>query len=93
VIFLFFRGAYLTVYIRAGTSVDVERVFSQGRLLLPYIRNRLSSESTRALLCLGDWSRHGLVKDADIKAAAILPDVNGQEPPLVAGWDDIAKVA
>lgn len=68
----------------------MERVFSQGRLLLPYIRNRLSSESTRALLCIGDWSRHGLVKYGDLKAAAILPDVNGQEPPLPSGWDNIA---
>lgn len=68
----------------------MERVFSQGRLLLPYIRNRLSSESTRALLCLGDWSRRGLVKDADIKAAALLPDVSGEEPPLATGWDNIA---
>jgi hypothetical protein len=74
---------------RAGTSVDVERVFSQGRLLLPYIRNRLSSESTRALLCLGNWSLRGYVKDNDIKAAALLPDVNGEEPPLASGWDDI----
>jgi hypothetical protein len=67
----------------------VKRVFSQGRLLLPYVRNRLSSESTRALLCLGDWSRLGIVKDTDIKPAALLPDVNGNEPPIVAGWDDI----
>jgi hypothetical protein len=29
------------------------------------------------------------VKDADIKAAALLPDVSGEEPPLVDGWDNI----
>lgn len=58
-------------------------------MLLPYVRNRLSSESTRALLCLGDWFRHGLVKISDIKAAAILPDVNGEEPELATGWDNI----
>ena len=72
-----------------ATSVAVERVFSQGRLLLPYVRNRLSSESTRALLCLGDWSPRGLVKDSDIKGAALLPDVAGEESDLEDGWDAI----
>jgi hypothetical protein len=28
-----------------ATSVAVERVFSQGRLVLPYVHNRLSAES------------------------------------------------
>lgn len=83
----FFHACILTS--KLGTSVEVERVFSQGRLLLPYIRNRLSSESTRALLCLGDWCRRGFVKDGDIKAAALLPDVAGEEPPLAIGWDSI----
>jgi hypothetical protein len=82
--------AYSILLHKTGTSVDVERVFSQGRLLLPYVRNRLSSESTRALLCLSDWSRRGLLRDSDIKPAAILPDVNGEEPPLPADWDKIA---
>jgi hypothetical protein len=67
----------------------MERVFSQGHQLLPYVCNRLSSESMRALLCLIDWSRHGLVRDSEFKAAAILPDVNGQEPPLPNDWDKI----
>jgi len=39
-----------------ATSVDVERTFSQGRLVLSHVRNRLSVQSTRALLCLGVWS-------------------------------------
>ena len=42
-----------------------------------------------ALLCFGDWVQHGLVKDVDIKAAALLLDVIGKEAELVAGWDDI----
>jgi len=84
-----FSDVYLTDA-HQGTSIDVERVFSQGRLLLPYVWNHLSLESTHALLCLGDWSCRGLVKDSNIKAAAILPDVNGQEPPLGNDWDDIA---
>jgi len=76
----------LLTYMTA-TSVAVEHVFSQGRLVLPYIRNRLSAQSTRALLCLGDWSLRGLVKDGDVKAAAVLPDVQGEEPELTEGWD------
>ena len=68
----------------------MERIFSQGRLLLPYVRNRLTSESTRALLCIGEWSKRGLVKDADIKVAALQPGLDClREPPLTAGWDNI----
>jgi hypothetical protein len=44
----------------------------------------------RTLLCLGNWSRLGLVKDADIKPTALLSDVNSDKPPIVAEWDDIA---
>ncbi|EIW62753.1 uncharacterized protein TRAVEDRAFT_112599, partial [Trametes versicolor FP-101664 SS1] len=58
-----------------ATSVDVERVFSRGRLLLPYVRNRLSAQSTRASMCLGTWSVHGLVLASDFAAAAQLPDL------------------
>jgi hypothetical protein len=79
----------IVIDLSTATSVAVERVFSQGRLVLPYIRNRLSAESTRALLCLGDWSLRGLVKDGDVKAAAVLPDVEGEEPQLTEGWDKI----
>lgn len=67
----------------------VERVFSQGRVILPYVRNRLSVHSTRALLCIGDWSVRGLVKDKDVKAAAKLPDVD-EESELEDGWDKIS---
>lgn len=58
-----------------ATSVDVEQVFSKGRLILLHIRNCLSVESTCALMCLGYWSRLGYVEDSDIHAAAILPNV------------------
>jgi hypothetical protein len=71
-----------------GSSVGVERVFSQGRLVLPYVRNRLTSESTRALMCLSDWSTRRLVRDCDIKSMAVLLDVLGaQEPEYQWGWD------
>jgi len=72
-----------------ATSVDVERTFSQGRLLLSHVRSRLSVQSTRALLCVGVWSALGYVKDDDVKAAALLPEVNGKEEELAEDWDSI----
>ena len=73
-----------------ATSVDVERIFSRGRLLLSHVRSRLSVQSTRALLCLGCWSLLGLVQDKDVEAVTRLADVEGaEEPPLEDGWDRI----
>jgi len=37
-------------------------------------------------MCLSTWSRLRLVREADIKAAASLPDV-GEEDKLDLGWD------
>ena len=67
-----------------AASVAVERVFSKGRLLLSHIWNRLSAQSTRALLCLGAWSKLGYVDLDDLKAAASLPDVGEDET-----WSDM----
>jgi hypothetical protein len=50
----------------AATSTAVEQVFSQGRILLSHIPNHLSTQSTRAIICLGSWSLLGLIQDADI---------------------------
>ncbi|KAF8162018.1 hypothetical protein BJ912DRAFT_865091, partial [Pholiota molesta] len=61
-----------------ATSVDVERLFSRGRLVLSHTRSRLSVLSTRALLCLGSWSLLGLVKDEDTRAVANLDEVEGR---------------
>jgi hypothetical protein len=74
-----------------ATSVDIERTFSQGRLLLSHIRNRLSVQSTRALLCLGIWSKMDYVKDKDLKAATVLPEVGSDEEDieLSHNWDAI----
>ena len=58
-----------------ATSVDVERAFSQGRILLSHTRNRLSAESTRSLLCLGAWFKGGLVRTRDIMEASKLPEL------------------
>jgi len=72
-----------------ATTVDVERVFSLGWLLLPYVHSRLSVQSTRALMCLGSWSLLGLIEDSDIKAAIGLGDVIGKEEELSEDWDAI----
>jgi len=37
----------------------------------------MSAESTRALLCLNNWSKQGFVKQDDLKEAAVLPEVDG----------------
>ena len=70
-------------------SVDVERIFSRGRLLLSHVRSRLSVQTTRALLCLGGWSLLGLVKDKDVTTVTCKPDLEGEEQELEEGWDDI----
>ena len=70
-----------------ASTVDVERTFSEGRIVLSHIRNRLSSQSTRALMCVGAWSRLGLVKNKDI--LDVLGDEVKEEKELPEGWDAI----
>ena len=74
-----------------ATSVNVEHTFSQGRLLLLHIHNWLSVQPTWALLCLGIWSEMGYMKDKDLKAATVLPEVglDEEEDDLGDDWDDI----
>jgi hypothetical protein len=57
---------FVLLIISPAMSTAVERVFSCGRILLSHIRNRLSAQSTRAIICLGSWSLLGLIKDSDI---------------------------
>ena len=52
-----------------ATSTSVERVFSQGRQLLSYTRNRMTGKTVRALLCFGDWCRKDIVSMVDIVEA------------------------
>ena len=75
--------------ITLATSVHVEQVFSQGHILLSHICSCLSVQSACALMCLGVWSLMGYVKDSDIQAATVKPEVSGEEKELVDGWDDI----
>ncbi len=75
-----------------AASVGVERVFSQGRMTLSYLRNHLEVQTTRALLCVGEWSRRGLIKNDALKELAPLPDVKaGEKTELAENWDAITK--
>jgi hAT family C-terminal dimerisation region len=71
-----------------ATSVNVERVFSTGRILLSHIRNRLSVQTTRTLMCVGSWSKMGYIRDKDVKMMTVLPEVYEDEM-LEDGWDTI----
>jgi hypothetical protein len=55
----------------AATSTAVERLFSQGRQLLHFTRNRLSPSAIRAQLCLGSWGRHDMVRLEDVLDAVV----------------------
>jgi len=80
---------YLNLLV-AATSIDVERLFSRGRLLLSHVRSHLSPQSVCVLLCLGAWCKLGLVKDDDVLAVAAMPDIPGDDDmELEDGWDII----
>ena len=61
-----------------ATSIDVEQLFSHGRIVLAHTCNGLSVASTQSLLCLGSWSLVGLVKDEDVRGVALLDDIQGK---------------
>jgi len=52
----YYYHSVLNLTIPTATSIDVEHVFSKGRIVLSHVWNGLSVQSTRALLCLGAWS-------------------------------------
>lgn len=74
-----------------ATAVDVERVFSRGRTVLSYQRNRLGVQTVWALLCVEDWIKAGLIKDKDlVKWLRGLPDIEEEhESDVGEGWDCI----
>ena len=65
-------------------------MFSKGRLCLSHVRSQLCTQTTRALLCVGEWSRLDLVAAEDLNSAALLPDLD-EEEELSDGWDRIAE--
>ena len=76
------------------TSVNVERVFSQGRIILSHLRSRLSVQSSRALLCLGEWSLFGYVQDIDLRSVVSSSEipVDEEEDDLPRDWDAIVNL-
>jgi hypothetical protein len=78
------------IFCPLATTVDVERVFSRGRLVLPHVRNCLGVESTHTSLCVGLWCSLGLVKDGDVKMSLCGDDVVGEEDDLPEDWDAIS---
>ena len=88
---VFYATSYYQLLPISATSTDVKRIFSQGRIILSHIRNRLSSQSTCTLLCLGNWSLLGYIQDKDITAVTALPEVLGDEEELEAGWDSLDR--
>ena len=58
-----------------ATSTAVKRVFSQGRHLLPFTCNSLSSSLIRAFLCFGSWAQCGLVVFDDVVAAVTMKNM------------------
>ena len=79
---------YYVLIVSQATSIDVECIFSQGRLLLSHVCSHLSVHSTRALLCLGKWSELELVKDSDVRAGLTREEA-GDKNVLVEDRDAI----
>jgi hypothetical protein len=69
---------WLITYFCSATSVDVECLFSHGCLILSHTCSRLSVSSTCTLLCLGSWSKLGLVQNEDVEAIARLDEADAQ---------------
>ena len=71
------------------TSVDVECVFSKGCIFLSHLCSCLSIQSMHTLMCVGEWSKLGYMKDKDIRAVTTLPEVEGKEEVPQENWDVI----
>ena len=72
-----------------ATSVDVEHIFSCAvvNFFCPNVHSHLSAQSTWAHLCMGSWSRMGLIKDKNVMAY-----VKGdEEEESKDGWNEILK--
>ena len=82
----------MLIFCPLGTTVDIERVFSCGHLVLLHVRNCLGVQSTRTSLCVGQWSSLGLVKDGDIKMSVGTDDIV-KEDELPEDWDAISIVS
>jgi hypothetical protein len=58
----------------------------------------MSAQTTRAILCLSQWSLMGMVHDTDVLAVAAMPEIPEDEGDLdgeydmADSWDDISSV-
>lgn len=68
------------IFILLATSTAVERIFSQGRQLLHFTRNRLTGASVRKFLCLGAWGRKDLISVEDILSVIKSRKKRAREP-------------
>jgi hypothetical protein len=48
-----------------ATSAASERVFSKARLVMPWNRTRLASDTLQGLMCLRDWLKVDVIEDDD----------------------------
>jgi hAT family C-terminal dimerisation region len=73
------------------TSVEVERVFSRGRILLSHLRNRMSPQTTRKMMCLNSWFKVNIIKTDDaLSAIRQAPDVvEDSDDEIGGGWDGV----
>ncbi len=86
--------SFILILCCTATSVDVERTFSRGRRLLTHVRSRLSAQSTRAVLCLGDWGKGDRGEAKVMRAVAKLDEVvgDGDDYMMDDGWDRLSTV-
>ena len=64
-------------------------LFSKGQILLSHLHAQLSVQSLHALMCVGEWSQMGFVKDSDVRAAMMIAKVGDNEEKLTEDWDFI----
>lgn len=81
---------YTHFYIILATSIDVEQLFSCGQLLLSLTWSQLSVQTTCAVLCVGEWSTHNLIKAEDVCSVSEMKDEEGNDKrEMDDGWDAI----
>lgn len=76
------------------TSVDVERVFSEGCIILNHLQSSMRPPTFCVLICLRDWIAVGVINEKDIcQAINGLPDMKeGEVEDYELGWDHISTL-
>ncbi|KAF5364882.1 hypothetical protein D9757_015275 [Collybiopsis confluens] len=76
----------VSVHTIPATSVAVERSFSQGRILISHLRNRLRPTTIQALMCFGAWSRQDFITNEEL--LIILHSTVADDPDIGLDWLD-----